>query len=465
MSKELGKIPPQAVELEEVILGAIMLEKNGAFIGCKLMDWRYFYKESHALIFKACSELQSSGAPIDILTVVNKLRQDGKLEQVGGYMTVSSLTNNVASSANIEFHCRIVIQKYVGRQLIKVSSEAVQAAYDDNTDCFESIDKTINQLAKISKGLLGANSKELEDILKELTEQVENNQTGALPGIPTGVIKYDKATGGQQNGNLIIYAGRPGMGKSARLCNEVYFQLKKGYKVIIHSIEMPEIEIVARIIALHINVPPAKILKGKFDAIDEYREGTKWLSKQSLKIFSTNKLSSIILESSMHQAMSGCDIIYIDYLQIIKTEYSNPTQNVSEASKELKQLAKAMNVPVVALAQLSRSVETRGGDKIPILSDLKESGQIEQDADVVEFIYRPEYYQITQDESGNDLRCQTHYINAKCRNGTPGITTVMKWEGEMNRLSNYNSYSQHQPPPMTTNDDFDSEGDKNEPFF
>ena len=455
------KRPPQAIELEQAILGAILLEKQGAYIGCKTMQPEFFYDGKHKTIFKACKELQDSGHPIDILTVSENLSSKGLLEGVGGGYYISKLTNSVSSSANLEFHCRIVQQKYVGRELIRIASQSVSTAYDESEDCFEAIEDCITELAKVSQELIGSNSKELSAIIDELDEQVSNNQKGTLPGIPTGVNKYDLATGGQQKGNLIIYAGRPGMGKTARACNELYHQLKKGYSVVFHSLEMPEREITARIVALECGIPPEIILKKRLTErqTQEYIKATKWLRGTSLKIFSSNKLSTLLIDTSMHKAMQGCDIVYVDYIQIIKTHFNDPTQAITEASLQLKQLAKTLNVPVVALAQLNRSVETRGGDKKPILSDLKQSGQIEQDADVVEFLYRPEYYGIETDDDGNSVAGQTHYINAKMRGGTPGITTVMKWEGAMNRLTDFDfsEPSFEVMTPIPTNDDFDND--------
>lgn len=458
---ELGKIPPQATELEEGVLGAMLLEdKKAIHLAMKLLKTSHFYKESHQAIFKAIKELHNNSQPIDLLTAMNQLNTDGNLEMVGGALYLSQLTDKVTTTANLEFHARIIIQKSISRDVIRMCSDTISEAYKPDTDVFDLMASVSSQLHDASRNLGGNKAKTLAEIVDELERQLDANQEGVTPGIATGVEKYDSITGGQQKGNLIIYAGRPGMGKSARMCNEAYFQLKQGKAVVIHSLEMTEVEILGRLTALETGVTPEQILKKKVEDTSRIKEGLKWLRKQKLHIFTDRRLENIIVDTHVTQSMYGCDIVYIDYLQLIQTRQKDPFQNVSTASTEMKQLAKSLECPLVALAQLSRAVETRGGDKRPTLSDLRGSGQIEQDADVVEFLYRPEYYEIMSDENGESTQGKCYYINGKMRGGTPGIHITMKWEGAMNRLTSWKDDFQAELPPLPPleqNNGFDDE--------
>lgn len=433
MTNEIGKIPPQSVELEEAVLGAILLESRSIYLASKLIQPFHFYKQAHQLICKSCFELYNDSKPVDILTVTQHLKESKKLEWVGGAYYISQLTNSVASTANLEYHCRIVVQKYLQREVIRLSSEGITRMYEGKEDVFNEIQNLQTNLHGLVKNLSDKNDIEIDKVAEQLNELVEGNLKGNTPGIPTGVTKYDKYSGGQQRGNLIIYAGRPGMGKSARMINEVYAQLKMGYSVVIHSLEMTRIEIAARLIGLHIKIPPSDIMRKKIDQ-KKWQEGKKWLAKQKFKIYIGTSLIDIERETALMVTEKKCDIIYIDYLQLIDAGERKTIDNVSKASMSMKQLAKKMDIPVVCLAQLSRAVETRGGDKKPMLSDLRESGQIEQDADVVEFLYRPEYYGFENDEEGNSLVGKMFFINGKLRGGQPNMTIDLEWDGPLNRI-------------------------------
>lgn len=442
---DLGKIPPQAIDLEEAVLGAILLESKSMYLASKVIQPSHFYKDAHQIICKACFDLYNESKPVDILTVTQELRSKGELDTVGGPIYVSQLTNRVASSANLEYHCRIVTQKYLQREVIRLSSDSIRSQYDDDADVFQEIDKLQTDLHGLVKNLSGSNDIEIDQVANKLAEIVDGNLAGNVPGVPTGVRKYDQYSGGQQKGNLIIYAGRPGMGKSARMVNEAYAQLKMGIPVVIHSIEMTRVEIAARLIGLHIGIPPSDIMRKKIDQ-KKFEEGNKWLKAQPLKIYIGNKLTEIERETAIMVTSKRCEIMYVDYLQLIDSGERKTIDNVSKSSIGLKQLAKKMDIPVVALAQLSRAVESRGGDKKPILSDLRDSGQIEQDADVVEFLYRPEYYDLDQDEEGNSLIGKIFFINAKLRGGEPFKTIELEWDGPLNKIHEKQGYVEADNP-------------------
>lgn len=431
--KETGHIPPQVVEIEKAVLGAVMLEKNAAYIAFKIIEPSYFYSLKHQIIAKAIKALESEGGNIDILTVVSKLRQMKTLEKAGGALYISQLTNNVASSSNLEYHCRLVHEKWIARETIAKSTNVVSRLFD-NDDVFDCLDELTYGIHQITTGISDAHDLTTEQYLENLKEIVVSNEQGNVPGIATGFKKYDYYSGGHQRGNLIIYAGRPGMGKSARMVNEVYFMLNKGIKVVIHSLEMTGVEICARLLGLKMNIPNEHILKKRIN-IKDFEESQKWLAQMPLKIFISNKLSDIERETSIMAAMGQCEIVYVDYLQLTNAGFRNRIDNVSESSIAYKQMAKKLNVPVVALCQLSRAVETRGGDKKPMLSDLRDSGQIEQDADVVEFLYRPEYYGIDQDEDGNSMIGKIFFLNGKMRGGTPNQNIEMNWNGPLNKIT------------------------------
>ena len=454
-SQELA--PPSAIDVEEIVLGSMLLEKKATYLGVSLLSADAMYKHEHRIIFSAIKSAYKSGA-VDLITVTNELRKSGELESVGGASAISQLTSRVASTANLEYHCRILLQQQMKRGVIQHAAKYMRQAYSNDADPFDMVMDMAKDLHAINSGIAVGKSKGIEDYKRELTEQVMKLQDGIVPGVSTGIQKYDKNTGGQHPGELIIYGGRPGMGKTARACNEIYHQLSQGKKVIFHSLEMTGSQILARLIGLHVGMPPGDILKYKID-LDLFNRGMKWDKLKNLHILEDSRMQSIVMETAMISASSGCDIVYVDYVQLIRAGFQKPYENVSEASRQLKQLAKTHSIPVVALAQLSRSVETRGGDKIPILSDLKESGQIEQDADVVEFLYRPEYYGIEHTHDGQSTAGKIYYINAKCRSGRPGVTVELDWNGEMNKISEPGYSSQF---PNEKKDPFKSI--LNEPF-
>lgn len=429
-----GRVPPQAVDLEEVVLGAMMLEKGAVNAVIDMLTPDVFYKESHKLIFTAIKDLFGKSEPIDILTVTNQLKSSGNLEVVGGPYYISQLTNRVVSSANIEYHARIILQKYIQRQLIVISSEIIKDAYEDTTDIFDLLDRAENKLFQISENNLKRSHDQMPDLVSMAIADIEKarNNGATLRGVPSGYTELDRITQGWQKSDLIILAARPSMGKTAfalNLARNAAVDFDK--PIAFFSLEMSSVQLVTRLISTETMLTADKLRTGHL-AEYEWQQLTTMVSPLvNSKIFidDTAQLSIFDLRAKCRRLKQQHDIqmIFIDYLQLMTAKgEKNGTreQEISTISRSLKSLAKELNVPVLALSQLSRSVETRPGSKKPILSDLRESGAIEQDADMVLFIYRPEYYGLTEDEGGGDAKGKAVISIAKHRNGKLGDVTL-----------------------------------------
>lgn len=423
---ELGKIPPQALDLEEAVLGALMLEREAVNEVIDILKPESFYKENHRKIFAAIHDLFQRSEPIDILTVTAELRKRGELEIVGGAYYISYLTNRVASSANIQFHARIISQKHILRELIRISSETIREAYEESTDVFELLDKAERDLFTVAQGNIRKEYDKMSDVLKEAIEHIEaaKKNVDGVSGVPSGFHSLDRITSGWQNSDMIIIAARPGMGKTAFVLSmarnvAVDFQIP----VAVFSLEMSSIQLVNRLISAETGIRGDKIRRGNLEDHEfaQLHTRIKKLSTAPIYIDDTPSLSVFELRAKARRLKSKHDIrlIIIDYLQLMTagSDKGNREQEISTISRSIKTIAKELNIPIIALSQLSRAVETRGGDKRPMLSDLRESGAIEQDADIVSFIYRPEYYDIDQDEEGNSLLGVGQVIIAKHRNG------------------------------------------------
>ncbi len=442
---ESGKIPPQAVDLEEAVLGALMLEKTALSEVADFLKADCFYKEAHHTIFTAISNLENKSQPIDILTVTQELRLMGQLEFVGGPYFISQLTNRVASAANITFHARIIVQKYIQRELIRISSNTIRKAYEDTTDVFDLLDYAEKELFQVSEGNIKKEYEKMDSLLHQAIEQIEsakNNKDG-ISGVPTGFTDLDRVTAGWQPSDLIIVAARPAMGKTAFVLSmarnmAVDFKIP----VAVFSLEMSSLQLVNRLISSETGIQSDKLRKGTL-ADHEYQQLHARIGKLSeapLFIDDTPALSIFELRAKCRRlvAQHGVKIIIIDYLQLMtagNSDGGNRVQEISAISRSLKIIAKELKVPIIALSQLSRAVETRGGDKKPVLSDLRESGSIEQDADMVTFLYRPEYYGIQYDENQNPTAGVGEVIIAKHRNGS--LETVqLKFIGELTKFTN-----------------------------
>ncbi len=427
MAMEHGKIPPQALDLEEAVIGALMLEKDALTAVIDILQPETFYKEGHQKIFAAIQSLFAKAEPIDILTVTNELKSKGELEVVGGPYFITQLTNRVASAANIEFHARIISQKFIQRELIRISSDIIKDAYEDTTDVFDLLDNAERNLFSVSESNLRRSYDDMQSLVREAVKQIETakNQDSNLSGIPSGFTQLDRVTAGWQRSDLIILAARPGMGKTAfvlSMARNIVVDFKR--PVAMFSLEMSAVQLVTRLIASETGLAADKLKKGNLEDYEWEQLNAKITSliDSPLVIDDTPALSIFELRAKCRRLKAQKDIsmVIVDYLQLMTAggdNKGNREQEISNISRSLKALAKELNVPIICLSQLSRAVETRGGSKKPILSDLRESGAIEQDADMVLFIYRPEYYKIDQDEEGNSTAGMAELLIAKHRNG------------------------------------------------
>ena len=429
-----GKLPPQAIELEQAVLGALMIDNDALSNSIELLKPESFYQTEHQKVFSAIEDLFNNTQPVDILTVTNLLKQKGDLKDVGGAAFVSKLTERVASAANIETHARIIAQKFIQRELIRISSSTIKDAYDDTTDVFDLLNAAEQGLFEISEGNIRKNYDKMSTLIRQALEQIEEikNKEDGLSGIPSGFSDLDRVTSGWQKSDLVILAARPGMGKTAfvlSMARNTAVQFNK--PVAVFSLEMSSVQLVNRLISSESGIPAEKLRKGNLEDHEwiQLNQQITSLSEAPLFIDDTPALTVFELRAKCRRLVrnNGVEMVIIDYLQLMHAGNSNKSgnreQEISTISRSLKSIAKELNIPIIALSQLSRAVETRGGDKRPMLSDLRESGAIEQDADIVCFIYRPDYYGFTEwpDTSpGQDPDCQGQgeIIIAKHRNGS-----------------------------------------------
>jgi replicative DNA helicase len=422
----LGKVPPQDVKLESAVLGAILIETGAYLRASNLINQDVFYKEAHRLIFAACSALFSKSEPIDLLTVTAQLRASNSLETAGGAYYLVELTNEVNSSANMEYHASILLDMWLRRTLINSLSRNVEEAFDLTTDVFSSIEKTQLELIKaidvISKKKAESVYSKMQEVLETASNIVVGREKGEVvsSGYLTGCEAFDQLTGGKTPSNLIILAARPSAGKTAKMLEEARSMALNGVPTLIYSLEMSSYEMALRLVSIETGITNSDVKRGNMthEQINEAAKLIKKWENTGLYIDDSSSLSIAEIRSKTIIAYQklGVRKVYIDYLQLCKGTGFNREQEISSVSRGLKNLAKELNIPVTALAQLSREVEKRA-DKRPQLSDLRESGSIEQDADMVQFLFRPEYYGITQFEDGSDAEKKLVNIIAKNRNG------------------------------------------------
>ena len=440
-----GKVQPQAIPLEEVVLGAIMLEKDALSNVMDIIRAESFYTDAHQLIFKAMLRLFERLHPIDLLTVMEELKKSGDLEPAGGPAYLAELTNRVASAANIEFHARIISQKHIQRELITVSTKIIKDAFEDTTDVFELLDDAEQGLFAITQQNLSRSYESMSSLASKALKQIEElkNKEDGLTGIPTGFNDLDRVTSGWQPSDLIIIAARPGMGKTSFVLSAAKNAAGEFNKpVAFFSLEMSSLQLAQRVISIEAEISGSKMRTGQLEDYEwqQLQSAIEKVSEIPIFIDDTPGINIFELRAKARRLKMQHDIslVIIDYLQLMSgggEGKGNREQEVSNISRGLKGLAKELNIPVIALSQLSRAVETRGGTKRPQLSDLRESGSIEQDADIVGFIYRPEYYQILEDEEGMSLKGIAEFIIGKHRNGA--LKTVqLKFTDEFARFSN-----------------------------
>lgn len=477
LSSGMGKLPPQAIDLEEAVLGALMLEKDALTAVVDILKPESFYKEAHKAIYTAILDLFADSQPIDLLTVTNQLRKNGQLELAGGAFFITELTSKVSSAANIEFHARIITEQSMKREMIGIASEIQKDAYEDTTDVFELLDKMEQSLFEISEKNIRKNYSNMRDIMKEAIIELESKkgQKDGLTGVPSGFTALDRVTSGWQKSDLVIIAARPAMGKTAFVLSVLRnAAVDHNRPVAIFSLEMSSIQLVNRLISSEAELDSEKIKKGNLADYEweQLIHKTGKLSKAPLFVDDTPALSILELRAKCRKLKAQHDIqmVVIDYLQLMSGDSKaggqggNREQEIASISRALKKIAKELSIPVIALSQLSRAVETRGGDKRPQLSDLRESGAIEQDADMVMFLYRPEYYGITEDENSNSTLGVGEVIIAKHRNGS--LENVkLRFIGKYTKFTDLEMNVPYQPqealygskfPSSSGSQDFDS---------
>jgi replicative DNA helicase len=450
---EKGKLPPQVLDLEEAVLGAMMIDKKGVDEVIDILQADAFYKDAHKYIFEAIVQLFTETQPIDLLTVSAQLKKNGKLDIAGGDYYLIQLTQKISSSAHIEFHSRIILQKFIQRSLIRISSEIIEDSYDETTDVFDLLDKAESKLYEVTQGNIKRSSETAQSLVLQAKKRIEEiaGQEG-LSGVATGFEKLDKITSGWQPSDLIIIAARPAMGKTAFVLSMARnMAIDFGMPVALFSLEMASVQLITRLISSETGLSSEKLRTGKLEKHEWEQLSTKVknLEKAPLYIDDTPSLSIFDLRAKARRLVSqhGIRIIIVDYLQLMTAGGNgkgggNREQEISTISRNLKALAKELNVPVIALSQLSRAVETRGSSKRPLLSDLRESGAIEQDADIVSFLYRPEYYKIDEwdDDEASPTAGQAEIMIAKHRNGS--IENVrLKFIGHLGKFDNLDDYS------------------------
>jgi replicative DNA helicase len=489
---EHGKVPPQAVDLEEAVLGAMMLEKDAVTAVIEFLKPEVFYKEAHQKIYAAIQSLFSNTEPIDILTVINELKSRGELDMVGGPYYITMLTNRIASAANVEYHARIILQKHIQRELIKISSEIIQDAFEDTTDVFDLLDKAEQSLFNVSETNLRRNYEDMTSLVNMAVKDIENarNAENSFRGVPSGYTDLDRITAGWQKSDLIILAARPSMGKTAfALSIARNIAVDFDMPVAVFSLEMSAIQLVTRLISAETEIPAEKLRKGNLADYEweQLNDKIGKLGKAKIFIDDTPALTIFELRAKCRRLKQQHDIqmVFIDYLQLMTlggNNKGNREQEISQISRSLKALAKELDVPILALSQLSRQVENRPAQsKRPLLSDLRESGAIEQDADLVLFIYRPEYYKLDFFEDNTPTDGMAEIIIAKHRNGAVGdvrlrfVKHLAKFENVSNIPAMDENYNNNdvgtgivtRPSKMNDLDYFDDDNlnkDFNEPF-
>ena len=423
-----GTVPPQAVELEEAVLGALMLERDSIIAVQEYITADTFYTEEHRLIYKAIESLSAELKPIDLYTVTERLKVRKELKKVGGAAYLAQLTQKVGSAANVEFHAKIIAQKYVQRELIRSATEIQRRSYDEDQDVTDLIGFAEGEIFKVAEGHVKRSVQNAKDILAKALAQIEeaSKNTSAFNGVPSGFMALDRVTMGWQPSDLIIIAARPSMGKTAfvlTMARNMCVELKT--PVAFFSLEMSSVQLMNRLIVAETQLNSKDLRTGNLTPAQwtHLESQTVELGRSPLFIDDTPALSVYEFRSKARRLKTQHDIqlIIIDYLQLMTASTpetrGNREQEVSLISRTLKAIAKELNVPIIALSQLSRNVENRGGSKRPQLSDLRESGAIEQDADVVAFIHRPEYYGLTTDENNMPTAGMAEIIIAKHRNG------------------------------------------------
>ena len=460
MDLTYGHLMPQAPEIEKAVLGALMIDKDAYMEICDMLRPESFYEPRNQMVYDAIVRLNMDEHPVDVLTVTDKLEKMGKLEEVGGPAYIADLSSKVATSANVEYHAHIVAEKYLSRQMISYVSVIGKKTFDETYDIKDVVQEAESTLFELSQKNMKKDYAALAPIVDKAMEMVKlaHSNKGGITGISTGYYKLDDMTCGWQNSDLVIIAGRPAMGKTAfalSLAKNIAADQK--IPMAFFSLEMSDVQLANRLMSNACMVEGKKLLSGQLDGPDWLRLDKKLekLKEAPLYIDDTEGLSVMELRTKARRLVreKGVKLIMIDYLQLMTAsgmKYNSRQEEVSLISRSLKGLAKELNIPVLALSQLNRGVEGREGaeGKRPHLSDLRESGAIEQDADMVVFLHRPEYYHILMSEDGLiDYQGKAEVIIAKHRKGATGII-MMNFKGEYTRFENYIDPSAENRPPV-----------------
>ncbi len=443
----LGRLSPRDTDVEAAVLGALMIEKDAYTVVCDILKPESFYEPSHQKVYEAIQALGASQRPIDLFTVTEQLRLNGALDEVGGPAFIVQLTSNVTSAAHVEFHSRIVAQKYLARELISFAAQIENNAFDESIDVDDLLQEAEGKLFEISQRNVKKDVTQIDPVITAALDQIQAaaNRTSGLSGLQTGFHELDKVTSGWQNSDLIIIAARPAMGKTAFVLSMAKnMAVNYNIPIAVFSLEMSNLQLVNRLISNVCELPGEKIKSGQLTSLewDQLMARIKHLNGAQLYIDDTASLSVFELRTKARRLVREHNIkmLIIDYLQLMNAsgmKFGSREQEVSMISRSLKQLAKELNIPIIALSQLSRQVENRSDNKRPQLSDLRESGAIEQDADIVCFIHRPEYYYHSDtDPSGKDIRGLAEFIIAKHRSGSVKDVN-MRFRAQFARFENW----------------------------
>jgi replicative DNA helicase len=445
-----GAVPPQALDLERVVLGALMIDSNAIHeVGSIIKDSEVFYSKQHQAIYEAILMLMNDMKPVDLLTVCEQLKFNGKIDVAGGYSYIVDSSQLVSSTAHIEYHSRILLQKYIGRQTISLARKLIEKAYDDQTDVIELLAESSNELSSIQDIVLsGAKQITFSEALDKVEQRVEfltNQDEGAITGVTCGLTKVDKFTSGWQPGTYVTIGARPGMGKTSLLVGNMVGAAKQKVATGFISLEMNTVELVGRAVAVDSHFHLSQLLTKGFEKNEYFtqlRKVTEDMKRYNCHFNDqVSDITDIIATARKWKRDHNIGILFIDYLQLIgdrSYKGSMREQELSRITRKIKLLAKELNIPIIVPAQLSRNVENRGGSKRPLLSDLRESGAIEQDSDIVAFIYRPEVYGIDVDEDQDmiDQNCNSELIFSKFRAGGTG-TVLIYWKGDKTKFYNH----------------------------
>ena len=460
----MGRVQPQATELEKAVIGACIIEQDAFATVSDFLKPHSFYESKHQVIFQAIQSLAAANLPVDVLTVVEQLQKTGDLENAGGAAYIAELSRSMLSAAHLEYHARIVAQKALARDLISYTSNIQKLAFDEGQDIQELMQLAEGKLFELSKSNLKKDFTQIDPVINEAYELLKKAaaRTDGLSGLPSGFDKLDAMTSGWQNSDLIIIAARPAMGKTAFVLSMARnMAVDRDIPIAMFSLEMSNVQLVNRMIVNVCELPGEKIKSGQLAPYEweQYHMNVRTLYGKPLYVDDTPSLSVFELRTKARRLVRdyGVKMIIIDYLQLMNASgmsYNSRQEEVSTISRSLKGLAKELNIPIIALSQLNRSVEQRSSSnpdspdsKRPQLSDLRESGAIEQDADMVCFIHRPEYYKIYKDQHGNDTKGKAEIIIAKHRNGAVGDVTL-RFRSEFARFLNLDD----DMPPLPDSD-------------